>query len=618
MKATARSIVGKSIFILFAMLCMGAARGVDYYPGNFHASFDSSRKTLSIAKDVYPYVTRTYVACCTYSYTDVDGTMVTDTHYSEKSLLKDSWDNITYSFDIPDFPIGALLEISHTIKGVNSDGSYFDLVPIGNGIDTKKFDTCLEKSESYWTNDEPRKFIIEGTVATGLSLSAIKLKYEVNASAFTNDAATSEDFSTSAVTATLSIESDRSFKLLIPFNGETDSLTWSMWIVSADGSERIVQTSEGGEIFKMQRKESAYVVYTWTGKGDGVSWTDPLNWSPDSLRNWGVPGYISGYPVDSVENHYYTSVACFTNSAVVNLEGGSYRMIDQGEDFIDQPYRGLVFKNEDGGDMRVVLSNGTVNVKSIKRTFIGAPGVTVAFHDAVLYGYAGVDEGDSTSNGRIGIASGSTVEFAGSRTHRFRYSPLAGNENTRFVVRDGEMECRYRVDSSIESTHEVLVSNAVWSVNIQGSGYNGLGGRVVLRDGADRQAGLKSSWAFKLDTVYDMVIPSDGYSDPSLRVLCLNGFSSAGAFVLDVTDCNRAMKVPLVSITAVNAGYLATNESSMSAITNAQPLTVYAAGESDNTKTKKRRNARLEWDAATKILYYVQDKPRRGSYIIVR
>ena len=80
---------------------------------------------------------------------------------------------------------------------------------------------------------------------------------------------------------------------------------------------------------------------------------------------------------------------------------------------------------------------------------------------------------------------------------------------------------------------------------------------------------------------------------------------------IDVTNWNKGgddSKIPLVKFTQAvpeDMKKIKEDATTLVAIANGRDVT-------------KRRNARLEWDADRKILYYVQDKPSDGFKVIVR
>lgn len=483
--------------------------------------------------------------------------------------------------------------------------------------------------ECGWRNDPDKVFMISGKIA-GSEVSSIKAVYNIVSSPIGEYT----EIESPAYTNTVQVgSSDTTYKIEVPYTDSDVTLVWSLYMCMSDGTERLYK-SDGETVFNRNRIESSAIWYTWTGEGRDNKWTNPENWEESIWRSYyGYPGFYAncGSPVWW---SYYTSKAIFKGSVSIDLDGGSFRLWDQDDDDSNIPFRAFAFEKEDSEQMTVEFTNGTIRIFSPERSFLGDNGVTMIFSDVVLkifdeFHYEYNDDGTpdmaartEDNLGPVGFAANSTVVFSGSNKQLFDYAPFSGSANSKVVFRDGVTLSGYSTSASIASTHTVEISNAVWVVTATAA--NGVAGLVRLRDGADRQAQLMcrasatstTYYNLKTGTAYDIKIPARGHSAASVIA---KGASDATAcsFVLDVTDFNNAARVPLIQFTEATL-----SDNTIASMTNtlnsANALTVYATGQSDNAKTARLRNARLEWDESAKILYYAQERPLRGMRVIVR
>lgn len=526
---------------------------------------------------------------------------------------KDSEGNpIPFEYAINNYAPGATITVNYklTITPTASNQTITDR-------STEEEVSCYEKSFTFatsgvlttdglgWNN---KKFLISGTY-NGDDVSDIFIYYAL-ISEYNNDYASYSTLVTDAsdvLPATINKDLG-TYECAIPFKDEHVQVVWSVYAQFGSDSEDEVRKvlyvdGEGESAFYIQRREGGDVKYTWTGNGDDNSWADADNWSESPFESYyGYPGFKSGWGAN------YSAQVVITNSCEIDLNEGKYGL-QASED-------SLVFAE----GINVRLKNGTLGLGG-DLSALGAKGTVVEYCNLSL-----PKAPDSTSRFNIGFAAGSTNIFTGSQNFYWNYRPCDTNEfNTLTVFRDGEIKCNYSMSGfkGLDSL-TVLITNAVWMIKSTNTTNfnNGIAGRVEFRNG-ERQARLlcgdldniNMSGLLKMHGTYDIELPRKAYD--SSYVIAKHLYNTTGFdLAFDVTDCPYAMKAPILTFQMLDdAGCTA---SVMTSLTNSQSFTVYAAGRSDNDKTKRERNARLEWDETTRTLYYVQDSPVKGMRVIVR
>lgn len=455
-------------------------------------------------------------------------------------------------------------------------------------------------SECEWLND-PKKFIVSGVVGTDGYITSVKIKYVVGTTAveiLPEDAKIAEaDYNPST----------GEYRAMMDYSTIEDVLSWSAYAVYEDKTEKVfADFTNGKRVLNCKKSEGGNVRYYWTNAKGDEKWNTVGNWDANPKRSYnGAPGNFDG--------SYYTSVACFTNSAIVNLNGGTYRLWDsEGE----VPYRGIQLEKGDNENMKVALTNGTVQVEGGSKLWIGKEGVTLEFGDkCVLDGYF-LDK-DVKRPAYLCVAGGSTVVFSGKSDQPWFFKPIKqGDGETTFIVKDGDIKSYYRLDSdTISDSLTVKIENATWTISTQTPssgllGFNDLGARTVFRDG-ERQAQLNLSTCsgFTLSKVYDFKLPATPFDTPYITGKNLTSISNC-TIEVDVTDLAGRAKVPLMKFDSVKDGGWASAEE----LTKKPDKFVVRANERN---VKNRQRARLVWDATAKTLYYEQD-PVKGFRVIVR
>jgi hypothetical protein len=363
-------------------------------------------------------------------------------------------------------------------------------------------------------------------------------------------------------TSNAELNEDGTFICKIPCNSLLDQLTYKIvvenTITTEYGTDSWTDSSETGT---KARADSANVTYTWTGNGSDNLWSNPDNWSASSNT-------CRGYP-----NSYDYAKVSFTKAAIIDLNGQK------------------VYLRKDGFECtknlgEVKLTNGSIlfNSSGSDMSF-GASGTTVVFDDVALGGFRGL----------IFVANSPTV-FSGNKTQGWSYSPWGGN-NTHFVVRDGEMSSTfYQSWFGTDRYHSVTISNAVWTINKNGTNPHRLGCSVTFADGDEYQARVISTTdkGLTLQWGYHISIPKDGHEYPSITAVKTDSTSPNCSFYLDVTNYKSGKPVPLVKFTSKEDQNLKLTDVKLVARENGEIVT-------------QSRNAQLVWDGATNMLYYQQD-----------
>jgi hypothetical protein len=457
-----------------------------------------------------------------------------------------------------------------------------------------------------------KEFVVSGVQDTQLNVTKAKIRYEIgeNLTAFSANA------KEEVVNFT-----DGRFEFTIPYENLTDDLLWSVWGQDANGNEYLYRDGNGVSLCLTERTEVSYATYTWTGAADNGMWTDVSNWTANN-PGWGYPGLELGSTtgVADFNSQYlaFRSSVRFDGSVEVDLEGNRYDFWEQNDDTdaVNTPFRGLEFNKPDDLDkMTVVLKNGTIGTKILNEVFgphlLGAAGVELEFRNAEFK--------IRTASNYLRPNAGATVVFSGDegQTSGFKnqswyFAPKGDKTNSRLVFRNFSGYTYYsEANTAIASGSVVELVNAQWKVRAGTANTaavsKGFAEKVILRDGADRQAMIKCMYYANnddqyanvlLNNTYDIKIPAAGHTEASIWAKNLTAASTC-TFELDVTDFTGRGKVPLVKLESAPAFTLTAN------------LVAKANGEDVTFK----RRARLVWEGNT--LYYDQ-KPDVGFMVIVR
>ena len=416
-------------------------------------------------------------------------------------------------------------------------------------------------ASAVFTND-PKEFVLSGSVTPGLGTTTVYLRWSLNSVALDNVA-----------TYTFAFGDTGAFSTNIAYTAPNDTLTWAVAVSNefASASYGDLAWNDTRSAQTKTRVDMAATTYTWTGNGGDNLWTNFANWTANVTAAYGYP-----------DNKNYAT-ARFTNAVVVALNGGKFGLGAQG----------LVVSSNRG---EVRLQNGTLDFPSSDFSF-GASGTDVVFDLVTLTGLRALE-----------FVSGCKTVFIGNTAQGWSYEPW-GIDNTRMVVRDGTMSSGYfQVWIAADRRHYVDITNAVWTVNgnIISAGNPGLIANVVtLRDGADRQAQFVTTGTMNFTDTWDIKIPEDGHAKPSIQAVDTFDNTTGCIFKLDVTDCNRGLKVPLVRFTGADQTARMNNKNfTLRALDNGVDVTA-------------KRNARLEWSQEDNTLYYKQDG-QLGLLISVR
>lgn len=465
------------------------------------------------------------------------------------------------------------------------------------------FDTNgVVESAGSWAFS-PNRFLVTGTVPVGKGIESIKIRYALNSALFSNNDATTETLLAleTAQVNTVSADAQGKFVFEIPFPGEHSTLVWSLWAVFDDGTEKLYTNAvEETSLLKMERKEGAYVKYTWNGNGGNDAWDNTLNWTMEGL-GWGFPGLVNGnidgVYVDGTDGA--RSTVCFAGNADIDLGGKTYDFYEQDDkdSAKNTPFRGLEFeKPSDLETMRVVLRNGTLGTKvpsGYGPHLLGAAGVELEFNNATFK--ARVDTNYLVPN------ANSTIIFSGTRNHDwYLYSIDAYSQNSRLIFNDFAGYTFKSTAHTVPDGSAVELTNSIWKVRVGtkvAHAMDGLAKRIVFRDGNDRQSIMRVVYYssgedyyanINLKDTYDIKIPAAGHEDASIFAKNLTA-APTGTFEIDVTDYVTGERVPVVELTGTPAY-------------TTLPKLVAKANGVDVTDA---RNAKLVWDG--NFMYYQQD-----------
>lgn len=470
----------------------------------------------------------------------------------------------------------------------------------------------ISSAEATWKILPDREFVVSGVQDAQLNVTKAKIRYEVgeNLTAFSANA--KEEIVNFV---------DGKFEFTIPYENLTDDLLWSVWGQDANGNEYLYRDSNGVSLYLTERKDDDYVEYTWTGAAENGKWADVSNWTADN-PGWGFPGLnlgsTTGVADFNAEYLAFRSTVRFEGSAEVDLEGKRYEFLTQDDDTskVNTPFRGLEFsKPVDQEKMSVILKNGIIGTEIPESRFgpllLGAEGVELEFRNTEFK--------IRTASNFLRPNAGAMVVFSGDegQTSEFKnqswyFAPKSDKTNSRLVFRNFSGYTYYsEANTAIASGSVVELVNAQWKVRAGTANTaavsKGFAERVILRDGADRQAMIKCMYYANnddqyanvlLNNTYDIKIPAAGHTEASIWAKNLTADSSC-TFELDVTDYMERGKVPLVTLTSAPAFTLTAN----------------LVAKANGVDVTKKRGARLEWIDNT--LYYIQ-KPIEGFKVIVR
>ena len=594
MKKKLISKIKRVALTLFAALCVGNVWAADnYYGGTTWIKFNSELSQLEVLHEYYVFnspTTKEVRGRYIYSYekTETDGTVtsVVATNYItgvDHPASTVNWRKIEGVIDVSGFPLGSVLNVEYQIQHkVNNAWVKFEY----SGADTPPIESWsydsrgILDSEGGWSND-PMQFIIAGRASLGANITGVKVKYVVG----TEELGTLPE-GASVVDATYD-EATGKYEARVDYNSSNAAISWSSYAVFADGVEKIFKDpSTNKEVFSLVREEEGNVRYYWTNsKGTGY-WDTVGNWDEEPNRSY------NGYPGVAAESGYFTSVACFTNSATVNLNGGSFRLWDyEGNNVFP---RGLEFaKPTDVDEMKVSFTNGRLQMfnggSGHSNPLLGGNGITVEFANNGIYDYSG----------NLAFAPGTTIIFSGNSTQPWKYNPANKGEGaTTFIVRNGNVVSSYSADGDASATHTAIIENGVWMINEVVS--RGIANVTKFVDGAN-QAKIAlgdnvngKTKTLKLTGTFEFTFSENQMSKGAyiLPHSLVDGSQNA-TFKVDATAYKSGVKVPMVDA-AVATDYI-------------PKLQVFAGG----VDVTSDRNAKLEWEGTT--LYYKQDSQNAAS-----
>ena len=420
--------------------------------------------------------------------------------------------------------------------------------------------TGLAASATF-TND-PKEFIISGSVTPGLGTTTVTVEWSLNSDALD-----------SSRTFTFGFGDDGVFSNIVSYAELSDALTWRVSVSNAvtTGIWGEQEWSDATETATKTRTDKVIVTYTWTGAGGDNLWTNVANWTASRTDNYGYP------------NSSYATARFSTSGAVADLSGRTFGVRDGGS--------GLTFASNLG---EVVLRNGTLNMNSsgVDLAF-GASGTTVVFDSVRLTGFRGLK-----------FTANSPTVFTGTSTQDWAYEPWGVN-GTELIVRDGTMESGYfQTWFGSDRVHHVTISNAVWTVR-SASNPLSLGNVAYFRDGEDRQGRVVSLGKIKLGYTYNIVIPAQGHDTATLTAPTFDSTSASCTFRLDVTDWTSGRQIPIVRFTGAD----------QSSVTGKVEMTLRAYD--NGVDVAEKRNARLVWSSEDNTLYYKQDS-KSGLMIFIQ
>lgn len=590
MKNTIISKLKRVALALFAALCVGNVWGHDWpgdlYIGESTCGFDVDTKTLSFSRDFCAIVKGTYSIICSYSY-ESNGQTYSGSERVEKVIAANEvfgaanvlWPTLTKNFVLSEFLLGDVVTATVKFQRKTAAGGWEDFTTFGEYDNelTYVFDTRgVLTSECYWDVDS-KKFKVSGKTSGGEDIKGVKIKYVVGNAAVTSLPANAE----TAQDVTYNIATGE-YEAFMPYVNEGSVLSWSVYaLLDEDGesSEKIyTDPSSQLTVLSEEQSEGGYITYTWVGNSNDNLWSSPQNWEENLKQSLkGVPGYVN-------KAGYYTSIACFTNSAIVNLNSGTFRLWDYEGNNVSP--RGLQFIKSDEEDMVVKFLTGSIQINNDGsepiNPLLGGDGVTVEFAEGAIYKYSG----------NLAFAPGTTIIFSGNSTQPWKYNPAnKGTGDTTFIVKDGTVISSYGAES-VSSTHTAIIQNGTWVITQPVS--KGIANVTKFIDGTsqarlalgDNATSIKTK-TLKLTGTFEFTF-SENQMSKAAYILPnkLEDGSQNATFKVDASDYTSGAKVPMVEATT--------------ATTFIPKLQVFANG----VDVTSDRNAKLVWEGNT--LYYQQ------------
>ncbi|MBR3777434.1 MAG: hypothetical protein IKL02_07575 [Kiritimatiellae bacterium] len=433
------------------------------------------------------------------------------------------------------------------------------------------------------------KFRVFGNIESGYNISAIKVNYIVGTG-------------TPNLVADATIDAEAgTFLCEIPYTPKDYTLTYKITVEYADGTSKVYLDDVNGvdTLVKTRRTvDNIKVIYTWTGEGDGTSWTDELNWTVNSDAD------TVGYPGTHDGSYYRTMIAITKDVECIDLQGGTYGFVDDGAMYI-APNKTVKFKNGKFRFTSSEISRTTADASGSSNELIGSNGGTLIFEKVYLRSC----KGNSTESGNLAITpcTGATIVFEGTYSDTWDYYPKSANTGTKIIIRNGELTSSRQLNTYANgSQNDVLISNAMWKVNNVSSRTITPYKTLTFRDGPDRQAQIVNTGDLKLANTYDFALPATPYSTPYYKLRKLSA-TTAGTIKVDVTNYKGGGLVPLIAF----SGDIDENtKNAMKTMTNtASKLVVKVNGED----VKAARNAKLVWNETAKTLYFQQDSQNAAS-----
>lgn len=441
-------------------------------------------------------------------------------------------------------------------------------------------------------------FSILGNYDVTAGISSIRVNYAVNGSVLNE-----------SVEATLN-STDGTFDALIALDNINNSVTYQVVVCYSDGTQKKYYDGLTGYAITTKTCRTTEVgktVYTWTGKGDGISWKDVRNWDANHQNECvGYPGAWNG-------GWYWTRVR-FTNSVDrIDMHGETYGFVDDGAFELDKNIsvtlynaRLLITYNHFWNNSEALGSNPgpTLTLDKIGISYINEPRTEYGtFELNIPAGYKVVLNNPQTSV----VKSDSTTKGY------FKYNPAYSTGNS-LTVQNGELYTSYG-STDFYGAEEVIISNAIWHVKHDSDKVLATQ-KMRFFDGPDRQARLIAAEGtgykkMKLGGTYYIKIPATPYSTSYVLASLLHS-SDTCTMNIDVSNYNKnAELVPLIQFKGTLDDKTKTAMNTMT--TTASKLVVTA----DGVDVKHSRRAKLEWDEEKKTLYYSQN-PIKGFRVIVR
>ena len=445
-------------------------------------------------------------------------------------------------------------------------------------VDIKGFDpsgiiSCL----SDWELKPSKMFVISGNYDTAIGIESAFITYSINDQSMANPQ-----------TAAVTLNEDGTFVCNIPFTNVNDKLTYKLTVVR--GGVNIAYN--GGTNFSTELTEGR-ITYTWIGNTETSSnnyWKNFENWDFGDGSKYGYPGETS--------SGYYVSTATFTKNADVDLNGGTFYLLDNSRGF--QMSEGIT----------VMIKNGTLGFQPHNdgtRTTLnfGKANSTLILNSVTMpYAPSSADAWYS-----LKPVAGSTVVVEGDKNYNWRFTP--GNNNTKFKVIGGTVLTGY-TSVAPGSGSQLEIENGVYIVKMDaGSGF---AATTTFRDGPNRQARLQmrnsttgtTYYNLKLYGTYNIKIPETPYSNPYVLAKLLSANATC-TMNIDVSDYKLGAKVPLIQFKGdLDAN---TKNAMKTMTTTASKLVVKANG----VDVKAARNAKLVWNETAKTLYFQQDSQNAAA-----